>query len=263
MLQWFENYVCTCVNSFANKVNHWVIFNDSAVFTNAAQFLKLNSVVKNNVSVFLSALHHTLLCQSLAFKKIKEIKKESQVGTFLTFNYAIPLTFSEKDLKAAERTDAILNRIFIEPSLGLGYPIKTLPFLKSISKYSLPGDDELIKVDFDFIGLQNCSREVVKHNLFIPYLNAQILQYDKLRVKKEHFSNSIYNELLYKIIRKYSYYNSIKKLYINQPLSFYNVPNTKQIDIGITEDNIDYSFAQQIILANQSGGNVNGYFVTI
>lgn len=262
MLDWFENYVSICANAFANKVNHWIVFNEPSFFTKATQFLAINSGGKNNVNNFLSALHHALLCQSLGFKKIKQIAKESQVGTFFCCNYVIPLTFSEKDLKAVERTDAILNRIFIEPSLGLGYPIKTLPFLKSISKYCLPGDDDLIIVDFDFIGLQNCTREIVKYNLFIPYLNAQIVEYDKLRVKKNHLGSEIYRELIYLIIRKYSNYERVKKIYINETLTSYNSQNEEQLDHSIKNENNIQFFLEQIVLANQIGGKVNGYFVS-
>lgn len=263
ILNWFENYVGVCVNAFANKVNHWIIFNDPSVFTKVIQFLEINSGGKNTVNNFLSALHHALLCQSIGFKKIKQIDPESKVGTFFCCNYVIPMTFSEKDLKAVERTDALLNRIFIEPSLGMGYPIKTLPFLKNISKYTFSGDEELIKVDFDFIGLQNCTREIVKHNLFIPYLNAKVVEYDKLRVKKNHLGSEIYHELIYLIIRKYSKYERVKKIFINEPLTAYrDLIIDEQTDLALKKDNNLQFFLEQIILANQSGGKVNGYFVS-
>jgi beta-glucosidase len=262
MLDWFENYVGICVNAFTNKVDHWIIYNEPSVFTKATQFLEINTSGKNNVNNFLSTLHHTLLCQSLGFKKIKKIAEESQVGTFFCCNYVIPLTFSEKDLKAVERTDALLNRIFIEPSQGLGYPIKTLPFLKSISKYCFPGDENLIKVDFDFIGLQNCTREIVKHNIFVPYLNAKVVEYDKLRVKKNHLGSEIYRELIYLIIRKYSFYERVKKIYINEPLTYYSTKNDEQLNNSEKKENGVHFFLEQIVLANQSGGKVKGYFMS-
>lgn len=262
MLNWFENYVGICVNAFKSKVDHWIIYNEPSVFTKATQFLEVNPSRKNNVNNFLPALHHALLCQSLGFKKIKEITKGSQVGTFFCCNYVIPLTFSEKDLKAVERADAILNRIFIEPSLGWGYPIKTLPFLKNISKYSLPGDDNLIKVDYDFIGLQNCTREIVKHNLFVPYLNAKLVQYDQLRVKKNHLVSENYHELIYLIVRKYSIYKRVKKIYVNKPVASFNTQNDEQLDnINIKENNIQFNLEQKV-LANKSGDEINGYFAS-
>lgn len=261
-LNWFENYVAICVNTFKEKVNYWIIFNEPSVFTGASGFFEIYPPGKNKINLFLSVLHHTLLCQSIGLKKIKQIASKAQVGTFFSCNYSIPMTYSEKDLKAADRIDALLNRIFIEPSLGLGYPIKTLPFLKNISKFHIAGDDFLIQVDFDFIGLQNCTREIVSHNAFIPYLNAKILEYDKLRVKKNHLELKIDDELLFLIIKKYSDYKGVKKIFINENLASLYDQNNINSALAIKSSYTIQTFLQQIVLANQSGGKVNGYFVS-
>ena len=263
ILAWFENYVAICVNAFKGKVTYWIVFNEPSVFTGASNFLAIYPSGKNNIDKFLSSLHHSLLCQSISFKKIKQIVEDAQVGTFFSCNYIIPMTFNDKDLQAVERIDALLNRIFIEPSLGLGYPTKTLPFLKSISKHIKRGDDDLIKVDFDFIGLQNCTREIVCYNSIIPYLNAKILQYDKIRVKKNHLSPEIYHELIYLIIKKYSEYEGVKKIFINEILTSLNEQNDLNSALAIKRTYNIQLFLQQVLIANQSGGKVNGYFVSI
>ena len=262
ILNWFENYVSICVQAFKGKVNHWVVFNEPSVFTGASNFLAMYPSGKNSVNSFLSAVHHSLLCQSIGLKKIKQLENSAQVGTFFSCNYSIPLTYSEKDVKAAERIDALLNRLFIEPALGLGYPIETLPFLKSISKYKITGDDELIKVDFDFIGLQNCTREIVSHNLFVPYLNAKILEYDKLRVKINHLSPEIYHELIYLIIKKYSKYEGVKKIFVNEIITLHPDQNDLNSSIDSIKINPIQSYLQQILIANKSGGKVHGFFVS-
>ncbi|TRX20899.1 family 1 glycosylhydrolase [Flavobacterium franklandianum] len=226
-LNWFEDYVAICVNAFKGKVTYWIVFNEPSVFTGASSLFEIYPSGKNKIKIFLSVLHHVLLCQSIGFKKIKKIVKTAHVGSFFSYNYCIPMTFSEKDLKAAERIDTLLNRIFIEPLLGLGYPIKSLPFLKNSTKNYIAGDNDLIKVDFDFIGLQNCTQEIVCHNSFVPYFNAKILNYDKLRVKKNHLSLENYHELISHIIKKYSEYDGIKKIIVdeNNLTSIPNQPN--------------------------------------
>ncbi len=47
---------------------------------------------------------------------------------------------NEKDRAAAVKTDALLNRLFIEPLLGMGYPIKDLKLLQRLEKYYKDGD---------------------------------------------------------------------------------------------------------------------------
>lgn len=219
MLHWFDNYTSLCAKEFKEKVSYWIIFNEPSVFTGASNFFEIYPPGKNRINLFLSALHHTLLSQSIALKQLKKIIPTAKVGTFFLCNYCIPITHSEKDIKATERIDAFLNRIFIEPSLGLGYPITTLPFLKNISKYVMVGDDDLLQIDFDFIGLQNCSSEIIAHNPFIPYLNAKIVEYDKLRVKKNYLEQGNCKELMYQIVKKYSRYKGVKKIFINETLA--------------------------------------------
>ena len=166
ILQWFEEYVRVCAHVFKDKVRYWMVLNEPMVFTGGGYFLGIHAPGKKGFKHFIPAMHHAVLCQAVGFNTIKEIVPQAQVGTTFSCSYITPFSTSHKDLKAANRVDALLNRLFIEPSLGLGYPVATLPFLKKIQKYQLPGDDALMKVSFDFIGIQNYTREVVAHAIF-------------------------------------------------------------------------------------------------
>ena len=260
ILNWFEEYVSHCVAAFKDKVNHWILFNDPCVFTGAHDFISLNTIGKEKVTTFLAKLHHTQLSQSVGFKTIKKIAEKAQVGVFFSCNYGVPLSFTNHDLRTVERVDALLNRLYIEPSLGLGYPEETLPFLKRISKYMLPEDNELIKVDFDFIGLNNYTRKIVTYNSYRPYLNAKILQYETLRNKKNHLGLELYNELIYTIIKKYSDYNGVKKIYITDTVTPIEEPKNLNSIIGNKKSNTYISFLHQVHKANQNGGKVKGLF---
>ena len=259
MLVWFENYVTICVNNFKDKVKFWIVLSDISVFTGATIFLRKFSIGKNGANTFLSAMHHALLCQSIGFKTIKKYSKNTEIGIFLSGHYIISNTYSEKDLKAAERIDALLNKAFIEPSLGMGYPIDKLPFFKNLSKFIIKGDNDLIKVDFDFIGLQNCTREIVYHDSFIPFLNAKILHEDK--VKNTNLNFQVYDELIYLIIKKYSDYEGVKKIVIVENL----LENFDYLDLkGTISNKKNYiaSFLLQIFNATQHGGKLQGCFVS-
>ena len=168
ILKWFEEYTLVCIKEFKSKVNYWMVLNEPMVFTGAGYFLGVHAPGKKGVSNFLSSMHHAVLCQAIGYNTIKKHHPHSQVGTTFSCSYITPHSDSKKDKDAAKKMDALLNRTFIEPSLGLGYPIESLPFLKRIEKYIHPGDTELMKVAFDFIGIQNYTREVVKHSFYIP-----------------------------------------------------------------------------------------------
>ena len=45
-----------------------------------------------------------------------------------------------------------------------------------MEKYMKAGDDTKLAFDMDFLGLQNYTREVVRHSPFIPLLRARIIK---------------------------------------------------------------------------------------
>jgi len=50
----------------------------------------------------------------------------------------MPFTEKEEDLLAAKRADSLLNRLFIEPALGRGYPEDVkFPFLEKLHLHTI------------------------------------------------------------------------------------------------------------------------------
>jgi len=262
IINWFEYYVSVCVDSFKDKVKYWIVFKEPSFFTGAGHFLGIYSSGKKGIVNFLPTLHHVMLCQSVGFNTIKKIAPNAQVGTFFSSHYIVSKSYNDKDIKAAERIDALLNRAYIEPLLGMGYPITSLPFLKNIAKYTKAGDADLMKVDFDFIGLQNCTRKIATHDPSISYLNAKLVKLDKIKSNKSHLNFHIYHELIYLLIKKYSKYDGVKKIFIVENLSL--PPEAVHLDpsIGISQTNFLQSFLNQMLNAKRSGGKVDGYFVS-
>ena len=261
IISWFEEYVKVCINAFGQKVKNWIVLNEPSVFTGAGYFLGIHAPGKKGMNNFLPAMHHALLCQAIGFKTIKEKFPEACVGTTYSCTYVTPKTYSEKDLKATERVDALINRAFIEPTLGLGYPIKAIPFLKHITKHFLPGDEELLKVNFDFIGLQNYTREVVAHNTYVPYINAKLVPAKKRNVDYTLMNWEIYPKSIYYLILKFSKYAGVKKIIITENgASFFDEFKHNMFD---DKERIEYikSYMHQVLLAKQNGGKVEGYFI--
>ena len=261
MLEWFEEYVTVCVNAFKDKVSYWIVLNEPSVFVGAGYFLGLHAPGKKGLKNFLPAMHHALLCQSVGFNAIKKIDPKSQVGTSFSCTYITPKSYSEKNIKAAERIDTLLNKVFIEPSLGLGYPIATLPFLKHVSKFTCKGDEDLIKVDFDFIGLQNYTREVVEHNPYTPYINAKLIPANKRNVDTTLMNWEIHPKSIYMMILKFSEYKGVKKIIITENgASFLDEIKS---DVVNDEKRISFiqNYLQQVLNAKEKSDKIKGYFV--
>lgn len=128
---------------------------------------------------FLPAIHHAVLCMAEGGRILKNTFPESEVGTTFSCSHIEPLSSKPHHIGAAKRVDALLNRMFIEPIVGLGYPKEDIAALNDLWKYVKSGDEDKMKFDFDFIGLQNYTREIVSHSYFTPYLQAKLIKAEK------------------------------------------------------------------------------------
>nr|MDQ3395365.1 family 1 glycosylhydrolase [Bacteroidota bacterium] len=149
IIDWFGDYVTFCTQQFGDRVKYWMVLNEPMVFIGAGYFLGIHAPGRKGYKNFIPAVHHAAMCQAEGGRRIKDFAPAAEVGTTFSCSYIEPLRNKPKDQKAAIMVDAILNRLFIEPSLGMGYPLDSLPFMKRIEKFILPGDMDRLKFDFD------------------------------------------------------------------------------------------------------------------
>jgi len=259
--EWFQNYVKVVVNALGNKVKNWMVLNEPMVFTGAGYFLGIHAPGRRGVTNFLKAVHHAALCQAIGFRTIKSIFPDANVGTTVSCSLISPFSKSAKDILAASRIDALLNRLFVEPFLGLGYPIDELPFFKRIEKFMQPGDEELMKADFDFLGIQNYTREVVGHSFYTPFLNARLIPAKKRGVFHTTMGWEVYPNSLYQMVKKYSAYSGIKNIIITENGAAFNDKVVRGEVMDVQRINYLSSYLKELLKAKKDGFKVNGYFV--
>ena len=260
IIAWFSDYVALCVKSFGDRVTHWMILNEPMVFTGAGYFLGVHAPGKKGLANFLAATHHTVLCQAEGARVIKSMYPNAQVGTTFSCSHIEPYTQTSRDIDAAKRIDVLLNRLFIEPSLGLGYPYNRLPLINRIEKYMKAGDEKLLAFDFDFIGIQNYTREIVKYSFFTPFFKASLVKAEKRNVPLTAMNWEIYPDGIYHILKKYNEYIGIKKIIITENGAAFN---DKLVDGKINDTNrINFyeEYINQVLKAKQEGVKVDGYF---
>jgi len=260
IVSWFSDYVALCVKKFGDRVHHWMVLNEPLVFTGAGYFLGLHAPGKKGLSNFLAATHHATLCQAEGARVIKSIYPNAQVGTTFSCSHVDPYSPSNKDVEAAKRIDVLLNRLFIEPSLGLGYPYKRLPLINRIEKYMKPNDEKLLAFNFDFIGLQNYTREIVKYSFFTPFMKAAIVKAEKRNVPLTAMNWEIYPDGIYHILKLYNEYPGIKKIIITENGAAFR---DELIDGKVNDiQRIEFydGYIKQVLKAKQEGVKVEGYF---
>jgi len=257
MIGWFSEYTDLCTRRFGDRIKHWMVLNEPASFTTLGYLSMMHAPNRIGFNNYLSSVHHACLCQAEGGRVIRQNVTNSHIGTAFSCSYVEPEESTPEYQRAAKRLDVVLNRLFIEPALGMGYPFRDLPFLEKILKYIQPGDFENIKFDFDFIGLQNYFRVVTKPSL-IPYIWANRVKPDD-NAEVTEMGWEVAPEGMYRILKQFSQY-PVKEIIITENGAAF----PDQLENGRVHDlqriNFYKQYLHNILKAKNEGVNVKGYF---
>jgi beta-glucosidase len=185
----------------------------------------------------------------------------SLVGTTFSYSHVEPYRNNEKDRAAAKKTDALLNRMFIEPLLGMGYPVQDLKILQRLEKFYKDGDSSKLAFDMDFAGLQNYTRELVRHSPLMPFIKARIIKAGKRNVERTQMDWEVHPPAIYQAVMRWNDYKNLKEIIITENGAAFEdncvageVHDQKRMNF--IKDHIN-----QVLLSKQAGARVNGYFV--
>ena len=261
IINWFSEFTRICAQSFGDRVKHWMVMNEPSVFVGTGYFFGVHAPGKTGLKNFLPAVHHAVLCMAAGGRILRKMLPNAQIGTTFSCSYIEPRSNNVRDVNAAKRIDALLNRLYIEPVLGLGYPVDDLPVVKRLEKYYQPGDDIAMQFDFDFIGIQLYTREIVKHSFFTPYIYASLVQAKDRNVPLTDMGWEVYPPAIYEILKKFNKYTGLKKIYITEN----GVAFPDEVKDGRVDDPKRIKFLQdylaQVLKAKNEGCKVSGYFV--
>ena len=261
VVQCFSEYVYHCSMTFGDKVKNWMVLNEPVAYTTLGYLLGIHAPGRYGLKNFIPAVHHAALCQGIGGRILKDNVKGARVGTTYSISMVDAFNQNEDDFLVVKKYDALLNRLFIEPALGLGYPISDLPFLNRIEKHILTNDSSLMKFDFDFIGVQNYSRIVVKSNKIIPLFHGLPVSPKRRNVKQiTEMGWEVYPDGIYRALKYYEKY-SIKNIYITENGAAFKDVLVKDKIHDMDRIQFFIAYLKQILKAKNEGINVKGYFL--
>ncbi len=261
IVEWFSEYSYLCAKAFGDRVKHWIILNEPMSFTLFGYGIGIHAPGKIGLDKFFRAAHHATLVQAEGGRVIRSLwGKQAYIGTAFSCSPVYPFNPNSKhDIRAAERIDAIVNRMFSEPALGYGYPFEKAPILKRIEKHMLPEDEKLQTFDFDFWGLQHYFRIVLKGNDLITILKAYQIKPSKLGPTTT-MNWEIFPEGIYHIIKQFQQYPVRDFIITENGASFVDMlQNGKVLDY----QRINYfqEYLCQVLKAKKEGARIKGYFL--
>ncbi|MCX7763373.1 MAG: GH1 family beta-glucosidase [Bacteroidia bacterium] len=255
----FLAYVEFCGKEYGKKVKYWMILNEPLAFTAAGYLLGVHAPGRRGLRNFLPAVHHAALAQAEGIRLLKSLLPKAVVGTTFSTSPTFPFrSGNPKDEAAARRYDAVLNRLFVEPLLGRGYPIDAFPALAEIPKrYGQPGDEERLVARPDFIGVQNYTREAIKYHPLVPWIKGRPIPPKRRKVPYQAMGWEVFPESLYLALKQFAQYDPNLPLVVTE--NGFAAENEKTADsarVAYLRDAL-----RQVYRALQEGILVRGYFI--
>lgn len=258
----FEDFATVCTRAYGHKVKHWIILNEPFGFTSLGYMLGVHAPGKFGLSYFLPAVHHVAMAQGGGGRVVRAEVRDAKVGTTYSCSHIIPNSQSANDIQAAKRADALFNRLFIEPALGMGYPVDAFPLLNRIERrYALWRDWDKLPFDFDFIGIQNYFPLVIRYNAFMPYIQASEVKARYRNVPLTSLGWEISGEGMYNILQQFNAYDGVKEIIVTESGAAFD----DLLQEGVVSDasRIKYfeEYLEGVLKAKRTGVPVTGYFV--
>ncbi len=151
----FEIYAKACAEAFGDRVTNWITLNEPWCVSWLGYSNGVHAPGKKDFSLAIAAAHHTALAHAAGTRAIKSVRPQAQVGLTLNMtNNNIENPEDSEVLAFAQLSDENLNRWWIDAFSTGHYPQNLLDTYGELQKGVIKaGDDALLKVDVDFLGI--------------------------------------------------------------------------------------------------------------
>ncbi|KPL30092.1 beta-glucosidase [Streptomyces anulatus] len=156
----FAAYTSHVVERLGDRVKDWATLNEPLCSAWIGHLEGRMAPGLTDLTAAVRASYHLHLGHGLAVRAIRAASSEARVGIVNNLSPIEPASTGEADLAAARRADGHINRWWLDPILGRGYP------QDMVEEYGVelpvrPGDLETIAAPLDWLGLNYYFRQVV------------------------------------------------------------------------------------------------------
>lgn len=215
---------------------------------------------RKNLDAATAAAHHLNLAHGLALRAIREASTTARVGITNIITDIVPATDSAEDLRAAQRLDAVSNRVFMDPVyLGhYSHDVHAALDMFGLARVIKDGDLEIIHAPVDFAGVNHYQR-VIAHN---DESKAFGVREVPAQPATTSFGWSVTPDALHAVLTRVANEYTTLPLYITESGASYDDyvdPNGEIVD----SERVDYlsGYFAAAARAIADGINLRGYFV--
>lgn len=210
----FADYATAVARRLGDRVRHWITLNEPWVFAFVGYLMGEHAPGLREPAAAFQAAHHALAAHGRASDAIRACGgAETRVGITLNLSHVDPATDSQADLDAARRYDGYLNRWFLDPLFHGRYPDDMLSLLGDLAPQSAPDDLTGLPERLDFLGINNYSRAVVRHQRGSPPIDVAFYRPEG---KYTEMGWEIYPDGLYELLTRVHRDYGPRSIYITE-----------------------------------------------
>ncbi|WP_405013958.1 GH1 family beta-glucosidase [Kitasatospora sp. NBC_01539] len=156
----FGEFVEVVADRLGDRVKHWATLNEPLCSSWIGHLEGRMAPGWTDLTAAVRTSYHLHLGHGFAVRALRERIPDAQIGIVNNLSPIIPASDSEADRLAAVRADGHINRWWLDPIVGRGYP-EDMVKLYGVELPVQDGDMELISAPLDWMGLNYYFRQFV------------------------------------------------------------------------------------------------------
>jgi beta-glucosidase len=164
----FAEYAGIVASRIGDRVRHFATFNEPNIVSDHGYRKGSHAPGRTEPDAALGSAHHLLVAHGLAVERIRSAAPGAAVGIVLNLEPQHPASAHPLDLEAASVAHDQVNRWFLDPVAGRGYPDDGAKAWGWRREEILEGDLDLIAAPIDFLGVNYYYRRIVRSPLLPP-----------------------------------------------------------------------------------------------
>jgi beta-glucosidase len=164
----FARYASEVARRLGDRVTHFATINEPHVVSDHGYRVGSHAPGRVEPDAALAAAHHLLVAHGLGVQAIREASPGVSCGIALNLEPRHTATHHTLDIEAAAVAHDQVNRWFLDPVTGRGYPDDGAREWNWHREEILDGDMDLIATPIDFVGVNYYSRRFVRSPLLPP-----------------------------------------------------------------------------------------------
>lgn len=168
---WFAEYAELCFRRLGDRIDTWITLNEPQVVAAAGHKGGQHAPGHKDERECYLAGHSLLLAHGRAVERLRGLQPDHRIGITIDLAPVYPATESNENRAAAERSSE-LNGWFFDPIFHGDYPALMRELLGDVLPAFTDDQRRLVRQPLDFVGVNNYSRSIVKHDPSVPVTEA-------------------------------------------------------------------------------------------